>query len=49
LGDHGYRNEDGIVASKLIKCYHPEARIIILSQHDDPAYRELAKLTGVEK
>jgi len=38
---------DGIEASKSILRVHPGAKIIILTNYDDPAYRKAAQEAGV--
>jgi two-component system, chemotaxis family, chemotaxis protein CheY len=37
---------DGISATRQIKEVFPEARIVIVSQYDDPETREAARLAG---
>jgi two-component system response regulator DegU len=37
---------DGIVATRLIKSFDPEARIIIVTSHDGRAMRETARTAG---
>ncbi len=37
---------DGLVASRIILAAHPDARIIILTNFDDPGYRRVAKELG---
>ena len=37
---------DGIVATRQIKAVFPEARIIVVSQYDDPETREAARQAG---
>ena len=39
---------DGLEASKNILQSHPEAKIIILTQYDDPEYYELAQKIGIK-
>ena len=39
---------DGLEASKIILKFHPEAKIIILTQYDDPGYYELAQKIGIK-
>ena len=38
---------DGLSASKAIMKLHPEAKIIIVTNYDDAAYRQAAKKAGV--
>ena len=37
---------DGLTATKMIKEKDPNAKIIIVTQYDDPAYREAARDAG---
>jgi DNA-binding NarL/FixJ family response regulator len=37
---------DGLVASRVIRAAHPDAKIIILTNYDDPGYRKAAKDAG---
>ena len=37
---------DGIVATRLIRLYDPDAKIIIVTSHDGPAMRETARTAG---
>ncbi len=37
---------DGLVASRVIRAAHPEAKIVILTNYDDPGYRKAAKEAG---
>ena len=37
---------DGLVASRAILAAHPEAKIIILTNYDEPNYRAAAKAAG---
>ncbi len=37
---------DGLEGSRAILRDHPDARIIILTNYDDPDYREAAKAAG---
>ena len=39
---------DGIVAARQIKAAFPEARIIIVSQYNDPEIRESARQAGAD-
>jgi len=39
---------DGLEASRNILKSHPEAKIIILTQYDDPGYYELAQKIGIK-
>jgi DNA-binding NarL/FixJ family response regulator len=39
---------DGLEASKSILKSYPEAKIIILTQYDDPEYYELAQKIGIK-
>ena len=39
---------DGLEASRAILKSHPEAKIIILTQYDDPEYYELAHKLGIK-
>ncbi|MEJ2616132.1 MAG: response regulator transcription factor [Ignavibacteriaceae bacterium] len=39
---------DGLEASKTILKSYPEAKIIILTQYDDPEYYELAQKIGIK-
>ena len=43
------RGLDGLAASRIIKQYHPDAKIIIFTQYDDPEYRDMAAGIGVSK
>jgi DNA-binding NarL/FixJ family response regulator len=38
---------NGLVASRVIVTAHPEAKIVILTDYDDPGYRKAAKAAGV--
>ncbi len=37
---------DGLAGSRAILSAHPEAKIIILTNYDDPDYRQVAKDSG---
>jgi len=37
---------DGITATRRIKAAHPAAKIIIVTNYDDPALREAARNAG---
>lgn len=37
---------DGLTATRLIKAKHPEARIMVVTQHQNPALRERAQQAG---
>ena len=39
---------DGLEASRTILKSYPEAKIIILTQYDDPGYYELAQKMGIK-
>jgi DNA-binding NarL/FixJ family response regulator len=39
---------DGLEASRIILKSYPEAKIIILTQYDDPGYYELAQKIGIK-
>ena len=39
---------DGLEASRTILKSYPEAKIIILTQYDDPGYYELAQKIGIK-
>ena len=39
---------DGLAATRQIKQVYPQARIVIVSQWDNPAMREAARLAGAE-
>jgi CheY-like chemotaxis protein len=39
---------DGFAATRQIKEFHPDARIVIVSQWDDAALREQARCAGAE-
>lgn len=47
LMDIQLKNMDGLTATKLIRNSDPAAKIIILTQYDDPEYRKMAKDIGV--
>ena len=38
---------DGLAASRSILAAHPDAKIVILTNYDDPAYRVAARDAGV--
>jgi len=38
---------DGLLASRVILAAHPDAKIIILTNYDDPSYRKAARDAGV--
>ena len=44
--DTGMKDLNGIEASRQIKAMDPEARIVLVSDYDDPAMRESALLAG---
>jgi two-component system chemotaxis response regulator CheY len=44
--DTGMKDLNGIEASRQIKAMDPEARIVLVSDYDDPAMRESARLAG---
>src|ERR1700741_1102082 len=46
LMDVVMKNMDGITATKQVTHTHPEAKVVIVTQHDDPALREKAKRAG---
>lgn len=46
LMDIAMKQVDGITATKNIIAVYPHARIIILTQYDDPFFREEAKIAG---
>jgi two-component system response regulator DegU len=37
---------DGLIASRMILAAHPDAKIIILTNYDDPGYRQAARQLG---
>jgi two-component system response regulator DegU len=37
---------DGLIASRTILAAHPDAKIIILTNYDDPGYRQAARQLG---
>jgi CheY-like chemotaxis protein len=39
---------DGLTATQQIRQYFPDAKIVIVSQWDDPPLREAARLAGAE-
>jgi CheY-like chemotaxis protein len=39
---------DGLMATRMIKKDHPEARIIMVTMHDDPRWRQAAQEAGAE-
>ena len=47
LMDIQLKNMDGLTATKLIRNSDPAAKIIIVTQYDDPEYRKMAKDIGV--
>lgn len=47
LMDIQLNNMDGLTATKLIRSFDPAAKIIIVTQYDDPEYRKMAKDAGV--
>jgi CheY-like chemotaxis protein len=47
LMDIRLQDIDGLQATKVIKASHPEARIVMVTNYDDPQFREQAKLLGV--
>src|ERR1700753_4233760 len=44
--DTGMKGLDGIEVSRQIKAMDPEARIVLVSEYDDAAMRENARLAG---
>ena len=46
LMDIQLKNMDGLTATKLIRKSDPAAKIIMVTQYDEPAYRELAFNAG---
>lgn len=46
LMDIQMKDLDGIAATEQIRAAHPEAKIIIVTNYDDPALREAARLAG---
>ena len=46
LMDIQLQNVDGLQATKVIKRTHPEAKILMVTNYDDPQFREQAKLLG---
>jgi len=46
LMDIQLKNMDGLTATKLILNSDPAAKIIIVTQYDDPEYRKMAKGAG---
>jgi DNA-binding NarL/FixJ family response regulator len=44
--DVAMQQVNGLTATKTITQSHPEAKIIIVTQYDDPEYREAAKNCG---
>jgi DNA-binding NarL/FixJ family response regulator len=46
LMDIGLGGTDGIAATRAIRALDPDARIIIVTQHDDDAHREAAADAG---
>jgi len=47
LMDIQLKGMDGLNATKLIRNFEPAAKIIIVTQYDDPEYRKMAKDFGV--
>jgi len=47
LMDIQLKNTDGLTATKLIRNSDPAAKVIIVTQYDDPGYRKMAKDAGV--
>src|SRR6185369_1844455 len=37
---------NGVKTTKMLKHIHPEARVIMLTSHDEPEYHEAARLAG---
>ena len=46
LMDIAMRGSDGITATRRIKEIHPDARIVIVTNHDEPDLREAATHAG---
>jgi two-component system chemotaxis response regulator CheY len=44
--DVGMKDPDGIAATKQIKAMDPAAKIVLVSDYDDAALRESARLAG---
>ena len=49
LMDIRMKETDGIAATREIKAAHPEARICIVTDYDDPNLREAAKRAGARE
>ena len=49
LMDIRMKQTDGIAATREIKAAHPEARICIVTDYDDPNLREAAKRAGARE
>ena len=47
LMDIQLKKMDGLTATKLIRISDPAAKIIIVTQYDDPEYRKIAEDAGV--
>lgn len=37
---------DGIAATRAIRAHHPDARVIIVTEHQEPEYRRAAETAG---
>jgi two-component system response regulator YesN len=46
LMDIQLKNMDGLTATKLIRNTDPAAKVIIVTQYDEPEYRKMAKNAG---
>ena len=48
LMDVKMQNMDGLTATALLHQYYPKAKVMIVSQYDEPAMREQAQKAGAE-